>query len=204
MIKLYHAYPTRSLRVRWLMEELGLEYDIERIAFSKGEHKSPEYLAIHPLGRLPAMTDGDVKMFESGAMLEYIMDKHGDGGLRPKGGTAASAEYLQWFHFGESTFQPYLSIIARHSVILPEEDRILAAAADAQGGVTDCLALLNAHLEGKEFIAGDSFSAADIMTAYPLVLANLFGILPSDDYPNVVKYYAGISARAAFQAATAD
>ncbi len=204
MIKLYHAQYTRSLRVRWLLGELGIEYDLQRIDFAKGEHKQPEYLAVHPLGRLPAMTDGDVTMFESGAMLEYILDKYGEGRLRPLPGTAESAEYLQWFHFGEATFQPYLSAIARHSIFLPKEERLDAVVKESRAAVFDCLKMLNAHFEHNTHIAGEAFTAADIMTSYPLVLSHLFGVLPSDDYPNVATYYERISARPAFQTATAD
>lgn len=204
MIKLYHSQYTRSLRVRWLMEELGIEYELKRLSFADGEHKTPEYLAVHPLGRLPAMTDGDVNMFESGAILQYLLEKYGDGRLHPLPATSASATYLQWFHFGESTLQPYLSIIARHSVILPEGERIAAAAEDAKASALECFKMLDAHFETSDHVAGAQFSAADIMVTYPLVLSHLFGILPSDDYPHLEKYYERISARPPFQTATAD
>ena len=204
MIKLYHARYTRSLRVRWLLEELGLEYELKRVAFSKGEHKTPEFETVHPLGRLPAMTDGDVHMFESGAMLQYLLEKYGEGRLHPLPGTPASAEYLQWFHFGESTHQPFLSLIAQHSAILPEAERVPAVAAKAREGAIQCTKLLDAHFSENDFVGGNTFTAADIMVTYPLVLSHLFGILPADEFPDVGKYYERISGRPAFQTATAD
>jgi glutathione S-transferase len=204
MIKLYHARYTRSLRVRWLLEELGLPYELHRINFGKKEHKEPDYLAVHPLGRLPAMTDGDVAMFESGAMLQWILEKYGEGRLHPLPGSAESATYLQWFHFGEATHQPYLSTIAQHTAILPEEERIPALAEKAAEGAMDCNRMLNAHLSEHEYVAGDHFSAADIMVTYPLILSHLFGILPADGLPHLMAYYERVAARPAFQTATAD
>jgi len=204
MITLYHARYTRSLRIRWLMEELDVAYELKRLNFGEKEHKSAEYLAVHPLGRLPALVDGDVTMFESGAMVQWILEKHGGGRLQPLPATPASAAYLQWFHFGEATHQPYLSTIARHSSILPKEERVPAMAATAKEGAIECNKMLDAHLSGSEFIAGNQFTAADIMVIYPLVLSHLFGIMPMDGVPHLTKYYERIAARPAFQTATAD
>ncbi len=204
MITLYHARYTRSLRVRWLLEELGLDYELKRLNFQAGEHKAPEYLAIHPLGRLPALADGDVRMFESGAIIQYLLDKYGEGRLHPLPATPAAASYLQWFHFGEATHQPYLSVMAQHLAILPEEERLPQVAGKARENALACMGLLDAHLSEHEYVAGDQFTAADIMVVYPLVLSQLFGLLPSEGHPHLMRYYERIEARPAFQTAVAD
>jgi len=204
MIKLYHARYTRSLRVRWLLEELGLPYELHRLDFRNKEHKGEAYLGIHPLGRLPAMTDGDVTMFESGAMVQWILEKHGRGRFHPLPGTADSAMYLQWFHFGEATHQPYLSTIAQHTSLLPEDERVPAIAERAVEGAISCNKMLDAHLSEHAYVAGEHFSAADIMVTYPLILSHLFRLLPNDGVPHLVDYYERISARPSFQTATAD
>lgn len=204
MITLYHAQYTRSLRIRWLLEELGLDYELKRINFQRKEHKGEDYLAVHPLGRLPAMVDGDVSMFESGAMIQWLLEKYGEGRLHPLPATPQSAAYLQWFHYGEATHQTYLSTVALHTAILPKEERIPVIAERAVEGAKDCNRMLDAHLGKQDHIAGDQFTAADIMVTYPLILSHLFGILPSEDVPHLMKYYERVSARPAFQAATAD
>lgn len=204
MIKLHHAQYSRSLRVRWLMEELGIEYEIVPIDMSKGDHKTDEYRAINPFGLLPAFEDGDIKMFESGAILIYLMDKYGDGGLRPEPGTPESAEYLSWFFFGEATLQPFFSTFARHKIFLPKDRRLPQASDDAKEGALATLKVVDGFLEDRDYIAGDTFSAADIMTTYSLVLAHLFGVLPNDGLPNVEAYYERISARDAFKTTTAS
>jgi len=204
MITLYHAQYTRSLRVRWLLEELGFEYEIERINFREKEHKGEAYMAVHPLGRMPAAVIDGLTMFESGAILQHVLDKFGEGRLHPIAGTPESATYLQWFHFGEATHQPYLSQIAQHTALLPKEERVPAVVEAARAGAAECLKLLDTHLSEHEYVAGNEFTAADIMVIYPLVLSHLFGMLPSDDFPHLMKYYERISERAAFQTATAD
>jgi glutathione S-transferase len=132
------------------------------------------------------------------------LEKYGEGRLHPLPGTPESAVYLQWFHFGEATHQPYLSTIAQHTALLPEEERVPALAERAAEGAIDCNRMLDAHLGKHEYVAGDQFTAADIMVTYPLILSHLFRILPADNVPNLMKYYERISARPAFQTATAD
>jgi len=204
MIKLYHSKFTRSLRVRWLLEEMGLEYEIQPVDFAAKDHKSDAFLKVNPFGSMPAFEDGDLKMFESGAILTHLMDKYDDNGLRPKPGTSASAQYLPWFFFGEASLQPYLSIYAQHTMFLAEEDRVAAVAATAKQRATDYITVMDGFLTAREYIAGDTFSAADIMCTYPLVLCHLFGILPNENLPNVEAYYERMSAREAFKIGTSD
>ena len=204
MIKLYHAQYTRSLRVRWLMEELGIEYELSRVDFAKGDHKTDAFKQVNPFGTMPAFEDGDVKMFESGAVVTYLMDKYGDGGLRPEPGTPESAQYLAWFFYGEASLQPYFSTLARHMIFLPKEQRVEQVASGARQGALDDLKVLDGFLATRDYIAGDKFSAADIMVTYSIVLGHLFGVLPNVGLPHVEAYYERMAARDAFKTATAD
>jgi glutathione S-transferase len=103
MIILYHSPRTRSLRVLWLLEELGVPYELRSMTFTPDVLQSADYLRLSPLGKVPALEDGDVRLFESGAIVEYLVERYDDGRLAPAIGTPARAAYLQWIHFAEGT-----------------------------------------------------------------------------------------------------
>lgn len=200
MINLYHSPRTRSVRIYWLLEELGVPYQLETLAFTPDALKGPEYLKVHPLGKLPAIQDGDVTMFESGAILEYILEQYGNGRLAPAPGSAARAAFLQWVHFAEATATPPLADIAQHMLFKPEAERIPAVIADAQARVAVVLGALEQALAGKQYLLGSEFSAADIMMGYSLLLVKWFGLL-TPEYPNVTAYLARLQQRPALQKA---
>jgi len=122
MITLHHVPFSRSLRVRWLLEELGLPYELATRSFA--DLKRPEHLALHPLGKVPVLVDGGVVLFESGAILQHLLERYGSGRLEPKPGTPERARYWQWFHYAEASVTPPLGLIVRHTVLLPEGERI--------------------------------------------------------------------------------
>ena len=95
MIRVFHAPGTRSMRVMWLCEELGLEYEVVAVDFSAEYRASPEWRRLNPVGKVPVLIDADLTMFESGAMLQYLLDRYGDGRLQPAAGTPEHAIYLQ-------------------------------------------------------------------------------------------------------------
>src|SRR6185436_19852586 len=130
MIKLYHAPLTRSIRIYWLLEELGLPYELSIVKFTPG--KTP-FAQATPYGKVPAIEDGDVVMIESGAILEYILEKSGQGRLAPAPGTAARPAFLQWVYFSEATVLPPVGDIVRHTLFKPEPERIPAVVEDARG-----------------------------------------------------------------------
>jgi len=199
MVTVYHAPHSRSVRVRWLLEELGdVPYEVETKSFET--LKSPEYLKIHPLGAVPAIRDGDVAMFESGAILEYLLERYGKGRLAPAAGTPARAKYLQWLHFGEATMAPPLVDVLRHQMFLPEAERVPAVADAGRARFKQLLDVLEAALAGREHLCGE-FTAADIMVGYALRLAGMFG-LGLDGHPGVAGYFARLSARPAYGRAT--
>lgn len=200
MVKLFHAPQSRSTRIRWLLEELGdVPYEVVTQSFES--MKKPDYLKVHPLGAVPAIQDGDVTMFESGAIVEYLLERYGKGRLAPAPGTPARAKYLQWLHFGEATMAPPLVELVLHSMFLPEDQRIPAVAAGARKRFGQLLDVLDAALAGKQHLCGE-FTAADVMVGYALGLGRMFG-LGTDGPPNVHAYFGRLSGRPAFQRAMA-
>ena len=103
MLKIYHVKGTRGIRAIWGCEELGVPYEVEIVDFSPEYRGSPEWRALSPTGKVPVMTDGDLTMYESGAMVQYVLDRYGDNRLQPARGTAEHANYLKWSWFAEAT-----------------------------------------------------------------------------------------------------
>ena len=199
-VKIYHVQGTRSVRVIWLCEELQVPYEIESIDFSQTFRQSPEWRAKSPTGKVPAMDDQDFTMFESGAMLQYVLDRYGNGRLMPKPGTPKSAMYLQWCWFAEATFARPLGDIAHHTVMKPEAERIPAVVEDARSRALSCLDAVNDTVGKTEFLVGDTFSAADIMMGYTLMLADRFKVL-ENDHPNARGYFERLGSRDGYQVA---
>lgn len=202
MLKIYHAKNTRSVRIVWLCEELGIPYELKTLNFAPADLQSEAYLAIHPLGKVPAMDEDGLILNESGAISQYLLAKYGKGQLEPKHGTPEHAKFLHWFHFAEATFMGPLGNIAQHAFIRPEADRIPQVAQEGQQNAKKMLDVLEKELGGKNYICGSAFSAADIMLGYGLLLCKLFGLL-TPEHPGVSAYFARLSERPAFQKATA-
>ena len=201
-MKLYHCPQSRSVRVYWLLEELGVSYELVQFDFTPENLKKPEYLQINPLGKVPAIQDGELTMFESGAIVEYILEKYGKGRLAPAPGTPARGVFLQWIHFAEATATPPLTDMAQHTMMKPEAERIPAVVADAHNRALAILGVVEQALAGRQYLLGAEFSAADIMMGYTVLLMKWLGVL-SDAHPNTLAYLARLEARAALQKALA-
>jgi glutathione S-transferase len=199
MLKLHFAPNSRAGRIVWLLEELGLDYELNKMAFHPKDLKSPEHRARHPLGRVPVLEDGDVTIFESGAIVEYVLARHGDGGLKPAVDAAEFPEYLQWFHYCEGMVMPPINTIVVHTLILPPDRRDETVLGQAQRLLGKAVEPVEAALEGREYLIGD-FSAADIMLGHALFMANRLGQV-SDEMPNLKAYVQRIQERPAFQTA---
>src|SRR5262245_41023845 len=145
MIKLYHAPMTRSIRTYWLLEELGVPYELSLVTFTPA--KMP-FSQSSPWGKLPAIEDDGVAMFESGAILEYVLERYGNGRLAPKPGTPERAAFLQWVHFAEATAFPPLGNIAWHR-FKQDAESIPDAIADYRRWATAALDVLERALAGK-------------------------------------------------------
>jgi glutathione S-transferase len=199
MMKLHFAPNSRAGRIVWLLEELGLEYEINKMAFHPKDLKSDEHRQRHPLGRVPVLEDGEVSLYESGAIVEYIMARYGDGGLKPAVDSPHFPEYLQWFHYCEGMVMPPINTIMVHSVLLPPERRNEETLGQAQRLLVRAVAPVESALEGREYLIGD-FSAADVMLGHSLFMANRLGQV-SEELPNIRGYVNRIEERPAFQIA---
>src|SRR5262245_31306553 len=123
MLKLYYASQTRAGRPRWLLEEIGTPYELVRLELAKSDQKKPAYLKINPNGTVPALVDGDLALFESAAICQYLADKFPDKKLAPPVGTPARGRYYQWIHYAMSALEPPLVTIFQHTMMLPEAQR---------------------------------------------------------------------------------
>jgi len=202
MIKIVHARRARSVRVIWLLEELQVPYELETVEFHPDVLRSPEHLARHPLGQLPVVFDGDLKLIESGAMVQYFLEKHGKGRLEPAIGSPERGPYLQWFHFGEASLARYTGEIVRNRFGLPESARVPAVADANRPRLHAALGTVDRALEGRDFIMGGEFSAADIMVSYGIVMAKIVGEIPPE-FTNVTAYIGRLKDRPAYKKAWA-
>jgi glutathione S-transferase len=200
-MKIYHAPNTRSVRIVWLFEELGLPYDIERFKLGDPRMRAPEYLRVHPMGRVPALVDGDTTIVESGAIVEYVLAKYGNGRLVPAVSSPDFARYLQWLHYAEGMIMPPVNIIVVETILLPPERRNQVNVDRAVKLLSRMLTAVDAGLQGREFLAG-GFSGADIMTGHACTVARRLGADVSDK-PNVAAYIERLNARPAMQRAWA-
>ncbi len=198
-MKIYHAPNTRSVRIVWLCEELGLDYELERFKLGDPAMRAPDYLNVHPMGRVPALDDGDVSIFESGAIVQYLLAKYGEGRLSPSVESGDFADYLQWLHYAEGMIMPQVNVIVVETILLPEERRNQANADRAIKLVGRMMSAVDRHLEGREYLAGE-FSGADVMTGHACIVSARLGGDVSDK-PNVQAYIERLQARPALQRA---
>ncbi|MFK7753132.1 MAG: glutathione S-transferase family protein [Sedimentitalea sp.] len=199
-MKLYFAPNSRAVRVAWLLEELGLAYDTVRFELGDRAMRAPEYTAVHPMGRVPALEDGDVTLFESGAILQYILARYGDGRLQPDVTSPDFPVYLQWLHYCEGMIMPPMNTVVVETILLPPDRRSEVHAKRATKLLGQMLHAVNAHLDGRDYLAGD-FSGADIMTGHAVIMAARFNADLSDK-PNLPAYVERLEARPAFQKAS--
>ncbi|MDE1173543.1 MAG: glutathione S-transferase family protein [Parvibaculaceae bacterium] len=194
MIRLHHLNQSRSHRVLWLLEELDLPYEIAFYERDPVTRLAPASLkAIHPLGKSPVITDGDVTVAESGAIIDYLIDSYGQGRLRPERGTGEYVDYLQWLHFAEG------------SAMLPLMLGLYVGRLGEAGGplwprifdeMQNHLGYMNEALAQKPFIAGDSLTGADIQLSFVAQSARSANLLT--DYPHIVAYVDRLVARPAY------
>jgi glutathione S-transferase len=196
MIILYSLENSRSMRVKWLMEELGLPYEAKEFKRAADYSAPEEFKNVTPLGKSPTIVDGDVVLFESGAILEYIIHKYGEGRLAVTPTHADYPLYIEWMHAVEGTLMPQLVqtfLLARAGV---EESSPLMARAIA--GRNKLLAYVNTELGSRPYIGGQEFTAADILMLYPLQIMGAAKVDISG-YEHIQEYMKRIMARPAFK-----
>ena len=199
MLKLHFAPNSRASRIMWLLEELELPYELNRMDFHPKDLKSDEHRERHPLGRVPVLEDGEVSIYESGAIVEYILARHKDGGLKPSVDSSLYPEYLQWFHHCEGMVMPPVNTIVVQTVLLPPDRRDETALSQAQRLLSKSWAPVEEAMTGRDYLIGD-FSAADVMLGHACFMSNRLGCI-SDDMPNLKGYVQRIAARPAFDKA---
>src|SRR5262245_6154646 len=199
MLKLYHSAQSRSTRPRWLLEEIGAPFELVRLDLSKQEHKTPQYLQIHPHGNVPALVDGDLTLMESGAICAYLADMFPAARLAPAVGTPERGRYYQWLFYTMATLEPPLIQVFMHTVMLPEAQRSAATAEEGRARFAQVATVLEGALAGKPFLLGEQFSAADVMVGSTIAWAQMLGLL--GERPVLAEYAARLSARPAFQRA---
>ncbi|QBF31916.1 glutathione S-transferase family protein [Thalassococcus sp. S3] len=199
-MKLYFAPDSRAVRVAWALEELGLDYEIETFQLGDKAMRAPDYLKVHPMGRVPALEDGDVTLFESGAILQYLLARYDpDHRLSTSPDHPDFPAYLQWFHYAEGMVMPPVNSITVETVLLPPERRSEVHAKRALKLLGQMLTAVERHVDGREFLAG-AFSGADIMTGSAVMVARRMGADFSDK-PNLAAYAERLAARPALQKA---
>lgn len=162
MIKLYGFPQTRSSRVAWALEEAGAEYEYVLVNLRAGEHKQAAFLAVNPFGKIPTLVDNDQAISESAAICTYIAEKFPAAKLIPSD-SKSRAEYFQWLFFVVSELEVHLWTAAKHERFLPEDKRMPEIANTCYWEFEKAAAVLSTHLKEHQYIAGDQFSAADII-----------------------------------------
>ncbi|GAB5451216.1 MAG: glutathione S-transferase [Halioglobus sp.] len=201
MLTIYHSPMTRSCRVIWLAEELGLQYELKTYELFSEEMAAPEFLAIHPLGKVPAIRDGDLVLWETLAIMEYLIARYSDGALLPPRDTVTGATAIQWMEFGENQLTVLASEVVVHDGFLPAERTIPALIDRGRAELPKVIGIVEKVLDGRQYIAGDQFTAADIILGFALPIAAHAGFL-GDDTPRCSAYLKRLSSRPAYQKAT--
>ncbi|MFN8644977.1 MAG: glutathione S-transferase family protein [Candidatus Binatia bacterium] len=202
MITLYHSPRSRSVRPRWLLEEIGAAYDLVTLDFEKQEHKTAAHRQRHPHGQVPALVDGDLALIESAAICLHLADRFPAAQLAPPLGTPERGRYYQWVLYGIVTLEPPVLEVFMHTMRLPEAERSAAKAAAARERFAEIAQVLAEALGPNPFLLGERFSAADVVVGSTLAWASLFGLM--DGMPALAAYVERLVQRPAYQRSQAD
>lgn len=196
MITLYGTPPTRALRAMWLLNELDLAHEVIPVDIGAGENRAPEFLALNPAAKLPVLVDGDLVISESAAIQLYLADKYGDrfpgGGLIPAA-PEDRARMHHWLFFLMTEIEAPLWRIALHSFLYAEDEKSEAEIALAKRDARRMIAVLEQHMQGRDFIVGAQATVADFNAAFTLDWAHEEGLL--DEAPALGAYLASLYAR---------
>ncbi|HWD48642.1 MAG TPA: glutathione S-transferase [Rhizomicrobium sp.] len=193
MLKVHHLNNSRSQRILWLLEELGVPYEIVKYQrMSPVPFAPPELKAVHPLGKSPVLEDGKRVIAESGAEVEYIIDTHGKGKMKPKAGSDDYWRYVEWMHYAEgSAMLPLL--MALYTGMLGDAAAALKPRVDSE--IANNLSYMDEYMKGRSFFVGNDLTGADIQVLFVLEAAGA----RLEPYANLVKYRAAMQARPAYK-----
>lgn len=200
-MKLYHCKGARSLRAVWMLEEMGLDYELVVLPFPPRVFQK-EYLAINPLGTIPWLEDGEARLSESAAICQYLGTQYGPSDLVVQPREADYARYLNWMFFSDATATFPQTLVLRYTELEPEARRVPQVAEDYRKWFLGRMRFVDANLEGRDYLAAGRFTAADITVGYAVYLAKRLRI-DGDLSPRIQDWYARLTARAAFKRADA-
>ena len=200
MLKLYYVPKTRAMRPRWLLEELGVPYELVRMDASKRETHTESYLHVNPLGHVPALDDGGSVIVESAAIIMHLADKFPDKGLAPAAGTPERGRWYQWIIYAMATLEPLVGLVSEQARLAPEE-RSEPLVQRMKARFVKESALAEQHLAGRESVL-DRFTAADVVLGSVLGWARMIGMC--DERPNCAAYAKALLARPAAKKARED
>lgn len=199
MIRLHHCISARSFRPLWMLEELGLPYELILHDFPPRMHDEA-FLSINPLGTVPAFLDGEVCMTESAAICQYLAARHPEAGLDVASQDPAYGDYLNFLHFGEATLTFPQTLVLRYGQFEPPERRLPQVVEDYSRWFLSRLRTLEPRLASRRWLCAERFTAADVSVGYALLLASHLG-LDERFKPNVRDYWSRLQAREAFRRA---
>ena len=196
-MKLYYSKQSRATRPRWVLEELGLDYEIVPMDLRAGDQRKPEFRQLNPLTQIPVLEDGDRVVCESGAICLYLADRYRSGALAPA--LDRRGDYYRFCFYIYNTLEQQLVEIFLHSRFLPEEQRQPQRAEQAKKLLQPRLQVVSDHLSGREYITEDRFTTADVLVGSALDWADMQGLL--GDFPDLKTYLNTLKARPAYQIA---
>jgi glutathione S-transferase len=203
MIRLYWFPGTRAMWVRWLLEELGESYSLERVDVPKGENRRPEYLAVHPLGAVPAIVVDDKPIIETPAICMYLADRFSEAGLAPPPGAPERADWYQWIVYAACTLEPLVGPIYIRGYSVPAERRREdTARPEEHEKLARLLAPVADAIAERPFVLGEKFSAADVILGGVLDWAEKVGLIGTEGV--LGDYLTRMRTRAAFERASAS
>jgi glutathione S-transferase len=198
MMKVYFAPQSRAVRTVWLLEEIGQPYELVRFELGQKEMRGPEYAKLNPNGRVPTLVDGDITITESAAIAQYLGAKYAPE-LVPGTDAANFATYLQWLNYAEGMIMPPINNYVVETILLPPERRNDEIAARSLKLLNRTLGAAEAHMEGREFLAGE-FTVADTITGHSVIMSRRLGA-DFNKCPNLTAYADRLEAREAFKKA---
>jgi glutathione S-transferase len=184
-MKLYEFPPTRSIRARWMLQELGIEFEAITVNLANSDHLKPEFRKINPAGKLPALVDGDFVLTESVAIVLYLAEKTQGGAFMPKD-LRERAQLYRWLLFTVTELEQPLWRIARNTNVYPEADRSASDVPVAKREFKEMAAVLEAHMRGRKYVVSDQVTLCDFVLAYTLDWGNEVKLL--GDCPQLTAY----------------
>lgn len=200
-MKLYHCEMSRSIRVLWVLEELGFDYELEVMPFPPRVFQK-SFKEINPLGTVPFFVDGKTQMTESSAICHYLVEKYGDGKLSIDRNHEEYGAYLNWLYYSDATITFPQAVMLRYSFLEPDERKNQQVVDDYHAFLAGRLRKLESDLEGKTYLCDEKFTIADICVGFSLFFARAMLKLEDVFTPNIAAYYERLEQREAFKRAT--